>query len=243
MVKYLEELLHAKTKDTQSAILYAQWNYDKKVIPAALQAISNLFPHYSLHDESHSITIINNIVRVLGKDNMVKLSAIDIWLILEAAYTHDIGMAVSGDRLIKTINSQEFIQYFKELIQDTKSGLHEFAIQFEVVNNKIRFKNNLFSLELNDSIKFILAEYFRRIHAERSIEIIDSPLNELALASPRGVIPDRINKILANICSCHTKSFTDVMNLSFCEVGIDIEDAHPRFTVCLLRVVVRFSNN
>ncbi len=26
------------------------------------------------------------------------------------------------------------------------------------------------------------------------------------------------------------------MNLPFCEVGIDVEDAHPRFIACLLRI-------
>lgn len=236
MIKYLEDLLHEKTKDTQSGILFAQWNYDKKVVPTALQAVSNLFPHYSLHDESHSITIINNIVRVLGKENMTKLSAIDIWLILEASYCHDIGMVVSSEKLVESINSPKFIEFFKELIEDKKNGLHEFAIQFQIVDNKIRYKDDLFNLELNDGIKFILAEFFRRIHAERSKEIINNPLNELSLLSPRGVIPPRIFKILGDICSCHTKDFSDVLKLPFSEVGIDIEDAHPRFIACLLRV-------
>jgi Histidine kinase-, DNA gyrase B-, and HSP90-like ATPase len=236
MVKYLEDLLFIKTKDTQSAILYAQWNYDKKVVPDALNSVSNLFPHYSLHDESHSITIINNIVRVLGKENIAKLSAIDIWLILEAAYCHDIGMVVPSKKLSETINAKEFIHFFRELIQDTKHSLNEFAIKFEIVNNEIRFKDTLFSLEQNDGVKFILAEFFRRKHSERSKEIIIDPLKELKLVSPRGVIPPRIDKILSNICSCHTKDFSDVMNLSFCEVGIDTENAHPRFVACLLRI-------
>ena len=61
MIRHLENILYEKTKDTQSEILFAQWNYDKKVIPTALNAVSSLFPHYSLHDETHSITIINNI--------------------------------------------------------------------------------------------------------------------------------------------------------------------------------------
>ena len=60
-MKFIEELLYEKTKDTKSEILFTQWSYDKKIIPKALTSIANLFPHYSLHDESHSITIINNI--------------------------------------------------------------------------------------------------------------------------------------------------------------------------------------
>lgn len=236
MIKFLEDLLYQKTKDSQSEILFAQWNYDKKVIPVALQAVSNLFPHYSLHDESHSITIINNIVRVVGKDNIIKMSAIDIWLILEAAYCHDIGMVVSSEKIAQALNSLKFIDFFKDLIADSKNGLHEFAIQFKIVDNKIKYKNDSFDIQLNDGIKFILAEYFRRAHAERSREIIIDPLRELSIVSPRGVIPPRIFKILGDICSSHTKDFEDVLNLPFCEVGIDIEDAHPKFVACLLRV-------
>ena len=44
MIRHLENILYEKTRDTQSEILFAQWNYDKKVIPTALNAVSNLFP-------------------------------------------------------------------------------------------------------------------------------------------------------------------------------------------------------
>lgn len=236
MVQYLEQLLHAKTKDGQSSILYAQWTYDKKIIPSALQAVANLFPHYSLHDESHSVTIINNIVRILGKTNFERLSAIDIWLILEAAYWHDLGMVVSGDELTSAIESPEFLDFVSELMQNKKHSLHDFAIKFEITNGKLRPKENLYNLELSDSIKFILAEFFRWRHADRSKDIVANPLREIHLQSPRGVIPQRIMNLLGDICSSHTKDFMDVMALPFCEVGIDTEDAHPRFIACMLRI-------
>lgn len=236
MIKEIEELLYNKTLGKQSDILFAHWNYDKKIIPSALNAVANLFPHYSLHDESHSETIINNIVRVIGYENIKKLSAIDLWLILEASYSHDLGMVVSSEELIKALNSNEFIDFFKDLKEDSKNGLHEFADQFEIENNKIKYKHNELNLGFHDGIKFILAEFFRRSHSERSKEIILNPSRELSLSTPRGIIPNRIFKILADICSCHTKNFEDVMKLPFCEVGIDVEDAHPRFIACLLRI-------
>ncbi|MDR3681121.1 MAG: ATP-binding protein [Flavipsychrobacter sp.] len=236
MLEYLESILREKTIGTQSEILFAQWSYDKKIIPTALQAVSNLFPHYSLHDETHSVTIVNNIIRILGKENIAKLSAIDIWLILEAAYCHDIGMVVSSEKMIEAIQTERFIQYFEDILSDPKNGLYSFATQFYVKNNKIELRDSVFKFELIDGIKFILAEYFRRVHAERSKEIIKNPLSELSLLSPRGVIPPRIFNILGDICSAHTMDFNSVMKLSFCEVGIDIEDAHPRFIACLLRI-------
>ncbi|MDR2229682.1 MAG: ATP-binding protein [Flavobacteriaceae bacterium] len=236
MIKELEKLLYTKTQDKQSEILFAQWNYDKKVIPTALNAVANLFPHYSLHDVTHSETIINNIIRVIGFQNIEKLSAIDIWLILEASYTHDIGMVVSSEKLIEALHSNEFIDFFKNLQDDPKNGLYEFAIKFDIEGKTIKYKHNELSLDFHDGIKFILAEFFRRKHSERAKEIILNPTSELSLTTPRGVIPNRIFKILAEICSAHTKDFEDVMKLPFCEVGIDVEDAHPRFIACLLRI-------
>lgn len=236
MIKFLEDKLFLKTKDTQSDILYAQWNYDKRLIPTALQAISNLFPHYSLHDESHSISIINNIVRIIGKENIEKLSSIDIWMILEASYYHDIGMVISGESLLQTIDSDNFITFLKDLQKDKKSSLFASANLFGFDGKRIIFKNNYFNLELYEGIKFIIAEYFRRFHADRSKDIITNPLKELSLLSPRSIIPPRIFNILGEICSCHTKDFSEVLKLPFCEVGIDSEDLHPRFIACLLRI-------
>ncbi len=45
MIKFLEDLLYRKTEESQSNILFAQWKYDKQVIPSALEAVSVLFPH------------------------------------------------------------------------------------------------------------------------------------------------------------------------------------------------------
>lgn len=237
MIQYLEEKLYEKTKDKQSSILYAQWTYDKKIIPTALQLISNIFPHYSIHDESHSITILNNVLRIFGKNNIDNLSAIDIWLILEASYNHDIGMVISGEDINSAIVSVEFLTFFKDLQKDPSNGLYEFAMMFDIENDHLKYKNNFLDLKAHDGIKFILAEFFRRSHSDRSKEIINDPYSKLSLASPRGsVIPKRIFQILGDICSHHTKSFSEVMQLPFSAVGIDTEDAHPRFIACLLRI-------
>jgi len=236
MLKYIENLLYEKTKDTQSKILYAQWSYDKKIIPEILQTISNIFPHYSLHDETHSITIINNIVRVLGKENIEKLSAIDLWLILEASYKHDIGMAISAKEIKETLESKDFIDFFKIIAKDGKHSLHEFASQFKIRNGKIKYKKKYLDLRLDDGIKFILAEYYRKEHSKRSKNIIENNNEEFYLGNYETLIPRRIFKILGDICDSHTKNFDHVMNLSFSEVGIDTDDAHPRFIACMLRI-------
>jgi hypothetical protein len=116
-------------------------------------------------------------------------------------------MVVSGEKLVAAMKSPEFIQFMSELMGDLKHGLHEFAIKFEVVDGKLRARDSFYNLELNDSIRYILADSFGWSHADRSRDIVDNPLDEIHLASPRGVIPQRIMKILGAICASHTKDF------------------------------------
>ena len=93
----IEELLFEKTKDLNDGQIYAdQWKFAKSYLPQVLETISHIFPHYSLHNATHSEAIINNIIRILGTDSIKKLSIVDLWLILAAAYYHDCGMAVTG---------------------------------------------------------------------------------------------------------------------------------------------------
>ena len=54
---YVEEILRLKTEGKNNSILVGQWEYDKKLLPSALGAVALMFPHYSLHDESHSLSI------------------------------------------------------------------------------------------------------------------------------------------------------------------------------------------
>ena len=119
-------------------------------------------------------------------------------------------------------------------MQDKKNGLYEFASHFEITtDNKLHYKLSEVKLEFHDGIKFILAEFIRKKHAERSKNIIDT--NKIS-SQINGVIPQRLWKVLGNICASHTKNFDDVMKLPYCEVGIDIEDTHPRFISCLLQI-------
>jgi len=62
--------------------LEAQWSFDEKLIAKALQNVGRYFPHYSRHDESHSRQILVHIERLLGPDNIAKLTATDTWLLL-----------------------------------------------------------------------------------------------------------------------------------------------------------------
>lgn len=235
MTHYIEVELKKKAEGTTSEILYTQWCYDKKLIPTALESISSLFPHYSLHNESHSISILNYIVRILGAENIQKLTAIDLWMLLMAAYYHDIGMVVSGTELQATVSDSKFHTFLEEVKADASDDLHENAQAFSIVNKRIEYSNSSFEYSHYEGFKLLLAAYFRNKHADRSKDIINNP-QSILLGSPRIIIPPRIFKLLGDVCSCHTKDFEDVMRFPKVAVGIDTDDVHPLFIACMLRL-------
>ena len=233
-----EQLLDVKTiEQPSSRILYTQWCLAKEYISSNLELISHTFPHYSLHNETHAKAILNNITRIIGADILRdNFTAIDIWLLITSAYYHDLGMvicALDKQQIFEEKDHDKFVEFVKEAINSTSNPIHEFAVFFEIKDGRIYYKNDELSGKSYDAARFILAEYVRRKHAERSHEKI---LENITLSLPGSPIPSRIISVLAEICRMHTKDFNDVMSLPLVESGIDTTDCHPRYIACLLRM-------
>lgn len=234
LIKHLEN----KSKEhTSLTTLWNQWGFDKNLIPKALQSIGNLFPHFSRHDESHSKQILVNIERILG-NNIELLTATDTWLLLEAAYWHDIGMVVPRHDLESAFNSDEF----EEFLESLKGNNNELAIFAKrLIGNGLNpFSADEPPLETTRKLENLMAEWFRRKHATRAKEIIQAPWEKAGISSPRTeLIPARIIKLLGRICEMHGAPFAHVIGeqgLPFRETGLAQEDCHPRFVACLLRI-------
>lgn len=239
MESRFEELLKNKTKDQKSEILYSQWMMVKKNAPKILQVICDLFPHYSLHEESHSQSILNNVYKIMGPDVAESLTEIDVWLLLNSAYLHDIGMVFFADEKADLLKKDEFVSFVDECKKNNDFSI--FANQFKINDSSLEFFDNNVSVEKFEALKFLLAEFVRKKHSARSKEKIlsESCLYELF------EIPNRIVKTLAKICEVHAKPFNDVMKLRDVEDGIWEENCHPRFVACLLRLgdVLDLDNN
>ncbi|MCR4656358.1 MAG: ATP-binding protein [Lachnospiraceae bacterium] len=54
-----------------------------------------LFPEYTDHSEFHSMTVIASCNRLIGKDQIEKLNADEIYILLVGCYLHDSGMGIS----------------------------------------------------------------------------------------------------------------------------------------------------
>lgn len=235
-MKIIEQILQENSLNTEQSILMGQWEFDKKNIPAALKAVAIIFPHFSLHDESHSASILNNIVKILGEKVIRNLSCTDLWLLLESAYCHDLGMVVTVNRFEQALESDAFLKHFLKINADNNHPCYDYSNTFLVKEGKLYFKEDVFDTKQLDAIRFLLADYFRTKHAENSKKTITNPLSEAGIESPRSIIPSRLFSILSDICNAHTQSFDEVMSLPKNEDGIGLDECHPRFIACMLRI-------
>ncbi|MDV7619093.1 ATP-binding protein [Acinetobacter baumannii] len=214
-------------------LLESQWRFDQELISKALQNINTIFPHYSRHDASHSKQIIVNIERMLG-DKIKYLSATDTWLILEAAYNHDIGMVIT-QKQIEDMNTPEFQEFVRNISQESESELCKFAKDW--IDQKAILPPNAEAHSIVHQYTQLLAEWYRKKHPQNSASIVRNPLHEIGLDSPRNeLLPKRLFKVLSNICKAHGDDFEKVKQLPKAEAGLASEDCHPLYVACLIRM-------
>ena len=213
----------------------AQWKLAKKRAPMILDVISHVFPHYSLHNASHSEAILNNISIILGKEAIEKLSVVDLWLLLNAAYYHDCGMVVDReDKKDLFTDGSAFVKFVKEKQNDVTSPMHEYAKALEIKEDKLYYANNALTGKSYEAVRFLIADFVRKAHADRSTAKIEE---EFIGNFPSGMIPKRIVGQLSQICAAHMQKREKVMELPFEQTsGCGTEPCHPRFVAFLLRL-------
>ncbi|MEM5357298.1 HD domain-containing protein [Enterobacter kobei] len=231
-MKIENRLKQLAAENPNYSLLWAQWEFDKKLLSRALSTISRDFPHYSLHDSSHSSTIINQIEKVI-EPNINKLSATDCWLLLESCYWHDAGMIITNEEKQALLKSDDFCHYLNEL----SCGTHELSQHAKEILEGKRENDISKALNISNSLTFIIADYFRVVHAERSGLSVIEPLRAKVNSPRTSLIPQRLFNFVSQIVECHGKSPEDILNLAKYNDGMDADDyAHPRYIAALLRI-------
>ena len=215
-------------------VLVNFWHCTKIHVPNVLSCVSQIFPHYTKHDASHSNAILDSIERMLGKEAIEKLSVTDLWLLLCSAYYHDIGMYISGDEIRKCFESEEFGNFVFGIKDNSISPLNKFAVFFNSKDGKLKYDNCDLTLDSFNAAKYLLAEFFRKGHADRSGDLLQSDSSVTQMFSEI----NRLITIIADICRLHGAEFEEVMKFSDVENGVNgAEDyCHPRFVACMLRI-------
>lgn len=237
IIRIENQLEKIATENIEYKELWSTWNLNKETLKAILHSIAKDYPHFSLHDNSHSDNIILNIERFLGNENIEKLSPTDLWLLLHVAYLHDLGMVIIDTKIHEIWKSKEFQEYLKNKTNSSDEDLKKAANlveNFDITENN---KNLEWPLEIKNATTILISNYCRSLHSAyskdyildiKNIWDIDLGHNEL--------IKKRLLSLLAEISSMHTEPFEKIYTLHKESNGFKGDYVHPRLIAVLLRV-------
>jgi|GEM_PF-932241 len=239
--RHLDEVIKI---NPQFEVLGAIWKLNKKNLASALTNVGQSFPHYSLHEKSHSNTIISNIESFLGQDRVERLGPTDTWLILMASYTHDLGMVVFNELVERSWATPEFQHFLQELSdwddEEIKKG-SKLLLSIQKLSSEQNDSSIAYNpIEIKNAVTLVVAEYVRRIHHLRSADIlkgVDAKFNEIANSFYSDQIPNRLLTILGEVAYLHGTNFYDIFErLDYQSNGISSDKIHPRFIAAMLRL-------
>ena len=238
----LEKHLEAICKeDNDYNLLLSAWRLNKDSLNGALKTIALNFPNYSMHDISHSITLLDNIQRLLGRDRVERLGATDTFLILMAALTHDIGMYMSYEFLEKEWKKPEMEDLLKEYAKHSDKKIADAARK--LLGHRScqddTAKGFQWALELRDAVTTIIAHQMRGGHEDRSksyLEKKDDKFAKMANSFHCDAFPSRFLSLLADVAHLHGTNFDEVLNLNHKADGLRGDMVHPRFIACMIRL-------
>lgn len=256
---YIEECFEKKCNEgtfSNHKDVLNQWRIDKEYY-ASYTAISGFdFQHYSMHDKSHSEAILRYIEMILGRERVENLNASDLWLLLESAYCHDIGMSITYKELIKIWKKKDFKDYVKTSLFHESRDKRLVAKIYKkmdrlVHNRKILEKyEDMEDLaecepEFNEMLgrkcwpviweRYILmlyTEYVRRKHPEYSRK-------RIVRYAEKGIkkVPERMYDVVADVAFLHGEDFEEIFQtVEMEENGFGAERMHPRFAAAMLRI-------
>lgn len=237
----LEEHLN-QFKNIKAKNLAAAWTINKTKLSSVLSLITTAFPTYSLHDASHSETIIENIERLLG-DNIKKLGATDTFMLLMAAYSHDLGMYLSYKTIEDKWKTNEFAKKINELEKHRDQQIAKAAKLLRETQEKVNTpaapdnNNMLWALEVKNAVTLLTVELFRGGHAIRSANYLNDDKDFAKLL----VDIDQyggLRSTLAKIAYLHYEDFNKVFVLEKEAKGYTgtKDFCHPRFVACMIRM-------
>ena len=219
--------------------LLSVWNINKKMCQDVLNTVVMNYPHYTNHDVSHCEAIITNIEMLLGEKVIRVLSPTDTWLLLQAAYLHDIGMVIECKKIEQNWESKEFQEYLHEMEDSNDDSMAKNAKFINSLGDKLGKKENVSSwpVHVRNAVTLLIAEYYRRQHAETSGSYVKDMGSMFHLDfSFNNLIQERLIQLLGDIICLHTQSGRKILDLDYRTNGFNADYAHPRFIAQMLRM-------
>lgn len=250
---YLEKIFYQRcAQDSRKIQIYYEWQNNKNRYIHQTAIISHDFPHYSVHDQEHSRTIIESVEMFLGKWRIERFGIGNAWLLLNAAYGHDIGMVIQHQETLELWrNDKDFQKYLDTVCNNPDSDMQE-ALQYcrqlhNILHNRekldgIDHDGNVFQIyELtNDwpvivkkNVLMITADYIRNHHEERSKKFFENLSKTIGIE----VAENRLYNLLGKVVYSHGKDLDYIFRELPSETnGFGNEKIYPQFIALLLRI-------
>lgn len=230
--------------------IFYEWQTNKEKYIHQTAIIAHDFPHYSVHDKEHSRTIVEAIEMFLGKWRIDRLSIGDVWLLLNAAYGHDIGMLIRYREVVDLWrNDSDFATYLENAMKNSDSDMQEAALFYKQLQNvlhdrkqmdgieeelyKIYELTNVWPVIMRKNVMLLTSDYMRKHHQERSQKFFDNLAETLGI----NIAENRLYQLLGNIVYAHGSNFDYILEKLPKETnGFGNERMHPQFIAILLRL-------
>ena len=218
--------------------LLSTWNINKKACQDALSTVVMSYPHYTKHDISHCEAVITAIEKLLGEETIRTLSPTDTWLLLQAAYLHDIGMVIECKRIEENWKTEEFQEYLHESEESSDKSLAESAKYINSFRNASTEEDVLsWPVNVRYAVTLLIADYYRRRHAKDSDLYVQDMGKVFHIdLGFNGLIQSRLVYLLADIVGLHGEACDKVLELDYVTDGFNADFAHPRFLAEMLRM-------
>lgn len=246
--------LYAKSEDAteRHQVLWHAWNQNKRWLAQMLEWTLPSFQTYSYHNASHADAVLHNIERILGEERIKQLSATDCFMLLHAAYMHDVGMSISAEERQKMMEDDKFTDLIERLRTEGDLDMRraaEYVLQtgyttYEEASSRERSPKLKAMLreKLNTyyGLGQLMAEYQRGMHASKVKERMQQwTLSPEKLGNSLSVsgVPLRIFLRIADCAAIHTTSGIEpILELPKEDSGYVLDMVHPRFVAVMLQL-------
>lgn len=230
--RHLENLAESYPKVKE---LHSLWLLLRKRIEEELTHCGSIFVNYSLHDGSHSRTVIQAVEQFLGEERICRLSATDTFMLLACIYSHDYGMSQTFNKIYDILGSADF-QIFLNKMAKNKQWMEKEDEQ--AIHNLLQYlgkeKANIPLNDLYYSIMLVVQLYLRPEHWKGVLGIkhdfeglFQGHLKKRFICGAEGI---------TEICMCHGQPIEHILKLSYHADGMAGDKYHPRFIASMLRL-------
>lgn len=245
--KQLENYSRKEGHSDRHEVLWHAWYQNKKWISQLLQITLSSFPTYSRHDESHALSVLNNIEMILGQERIEELSATDCFVLLHTVYIHDIGMCIMRKDRKEIIENDAFVELLDELEENGDENVKRAVEILKRTDYKatdaLDYQSSMkelyrAKLDVYYAMVELLADYRRSEHGVKSAERLYQWTMEpekLGIGFSMAGVPLRIFLAIARCAQMHTSNlFDDIKKLPRKDGGYASDYFHPRFIAVLL---------